>query len=178
MACLKCHSVSGQGGTVGPELSGVGLKYPKEELITSVLYPSQRISSGYEPVVLATADGRVLTGIVKVETPEAIEIEDAEAKRVKVAKADLDGRKPSDVSLMPNGLAEGLTPTDFADLIAYLETLKDTSALHAPSAAPGAGPSPRAVIGPCSPRSGCGTRDDPSRPDRSAKGCRRPPQEG
>ncbi len=134
VACLKCHAVGGQGGTVGPELSAVGLKYPKEELITSVLYPSQRISSGYEPVVLATADGRVVTGILKSETPEAIEIEDADAKRVKVAKADLDGRKPSDVSLMPNGLAEGLTPADFADLIAYLETLKDTSALHAPAA--------------------------------------------
>ena len=141
VACLKCHAVAGQGGAVGPELGGVGLKYPREELITSVLYPSQRISSGYEPVILATADGRVLTGILKSETPEAIEIEDADAKRVKVAKADLDGRKPSDVSLMPNGLAEGLTPADFADLIAYLETLKDTSALHAPAATSGAKPS-------------------------------------
>ncbi len=78
VACLKCHAVGGQGGTVGPELSAVGLKYPREELITSVLYPSQRISSGYEPVVLATADGRVVTGILKSETPEAIEIEDAD----------------------------------------------------------------------------------------------------
>ena len=77
----------------------------------------------------------MLTGIVKSETPEALEIEDAEAKRIKIAKDDIDGRKKSDVSLMPNGLAEGLTPQDFADLIAYLETLKDTSALHGPGAA-------------------------------------------
>jgi putative heme-binding domain-containing protein len=125
--------VSGQGGLVGPELSGVGIKYPREELITSVLYPSQRISSGYEPIVIATGDGRVITGIVKSETPDAIEVEDADAKRIKIAKADVDARKPSDVSLMPNGLAEGLSPSDFADLIAYLETLKDTAALHAPS---------------------------------------------
>ncbi len=59
VACIKCHAVAGQGGAVGPELGGVGVKYPREELITSVLYPSQRISSGYEPVILATADGRV-----------------------------------------------------------------------------------------------------------------------
>ncbi len=143
VACLKCHAVGGQGGAVGPELGGVGVKYPREELITSVLYPSQRISSGYEPVVLATADGRTLTGIIKSETPEAIEIEDAEAKRIKLAKTDLDGRKTSDVSLMPNGLAEGLTPNDFADLIAYLETLKDTSALHGPGAAGPAKPGGR-----------------------------------
>ncbi len=133
VACIKCHAVAGKGGQVGPELSAVGLKYPREEIITSVLLPSQKISSGYEPVVLATADGKVLTGILKSETPEAIEIEDVDAKRIKVLKTDLDGRKQSEVSLMPNGLAEGLTAGDFADLIAYLETLKDTSALHAPA---------------------------------------------
>ncbi len=136
VACIKCHAVAGKGGLVGPELSAVGIKYPREELITSVLYPSQKISSGYEPVVIATADGKVLTGIIKSETADAIEIEDVEAKRIKVAKSEIDGRKASDVSLMPNGLAEGLSASDFADLIAYLETLKDTAALHAPAAGP------------------------------------------
>jgi putative membrane-bound dehydrogenase-like protein len=132
VACIKCHAVAGKGGLVGPELSAVGIKYPREELITSVLYPSQKISSGYEPIVIALADGKVVTGILKSETPEALEIEDADAKRVKIIKADIDGRKTSEVSLMPNGLAEGLSASDFADLIAYLETLKDTAALHAP----------------------------------------------
>ena len=125
LACLKCHAVSGQGGLVGPELTSVGAKYPKEELIASVLYPSAKISSGYEPVLVATTDGKIITGIIKGETPDAIEIEDADAKRQKIAKADIDERKRSDISIMPNGLAEGLTPQDFADLIAYLETLKD-----------------------------------------------------
>jgi putative membrane-bound dehydrogenase-like protein len=125
LACIKCHSIGGQGGTVGPELTSVGAKYPKDELIASVLYPSAKISSGYEPVVIATADGLVVTGIVKGETADAVEVEDADAKRLRIAKADIDERKPSDVSLMPNGLAEGLSREDFADLVAYLETLKD-----------------------------------------------------
>ncbi len=126
LACLKCHAVGSQGGKVGPELSGVGAKYLKPELVESVLYPSSKISSGYEPLVLATSDGRVVTGIVKRETPTEIEIEDAEAKRVTIKKDDIEEKKPSSVSLMPNGLAEGLSQTDFADLIAYLETLKET----------------------------------------------------
>ena len=121
----------GQGGAVGPELSGVAAKYPREELITSVLYPSARISSGYEPVVVATADGRVLTGLIKSDTAEGLEIEDAEAKRIQIPKADIEDRKASEVSLMPNGIVEGITPQDFADLIAYLETLKDASANQA-----------------------------------------------
>jgi putative membrane-bound dehydrogenase-like protein len=128
LACVKCHRVSGEGGTVGPELTGVGAKYARDDLIASVLFPSAKIFSGYEPVVVATADGRVSTGIVKSETPEALEIEDADGKRIKIPKSDIDERKLSDVSLMPNGLAEGLTKEDFADVIAYLESLKEKAA--------------------------------------------------
>jgi putative membrane-bound dehydrogenase-like protein len=135
LACLKCHSVAGQGGTVGPELSSVGAKYPKDELIASVLYPSAKISSGYEPVVIAIDDGRVITGIIKGETAEAIDLDDSDAKRQRIDKTSIEERKRSDVSLMPNGLAEGLTREDFADLISYLESLKD------------AGPSPKAAAG-------------------------------
>ncbi len=93
LACVKCHTVGGQGGNVGPDLTGIGAKYPKEELIQSVLYPSQRIFSGYEPVVVATTDGRVLTGILKSETAEGIEIQDAEAKTIKVPKDEVEDRK-------------------------------------------------------------------------------------
>src|SRR5262249_11690572 len=110
---------------VGPELGSVGAKYPRDELIASVLYPSAKISSGYEPVVLALADGRVLTGIVKGENPDSIEVEDADAKRVRVARAGGEERKRSCGFLMTNGLAEGPNREDFADLIAYLETLRD-----------------------------------------------------
>jgi putative membrane-bound dehydrogenase-like protein len=125
LACIKCHAVGKEGGTVGPELSSVGAKYPRDEIIASVLYPSAKISSGYEPVVLALDDGRVLTGVVKNETPGEIEIQDVDARLVRVEKDEIEGRKRSDVSIMPPGLAEGISPADFADLIAYLETLKE-----------------------------------------------------
>ena len=125
LACIKCHAVGKEGGAVGPELSSVASKYPRDELIAAVLNPSAKIASGYEPTVLALADGRVLTGIVRNETAQSLEIQDADAKMTRVAKDQIDERKRSEVSLMPNGLAEGLTPQDFADLIAYLETLKN-----------------------------------------------------
>lgn len=135
LACAKCHAVGGQGGAVGPDLSGIGARYPRDEIISSVLFPSTRIFSGYEPVVVALNDGRVLTGIIKNETPDALEIEDAEAKRTRIAKAEIDERKTSDVSLMPNGLAEGLSTQDFADLISYLETLKEPASEAKPGPA-------------------------------------------
>ena len=128
LACIKCHAVGKEGGAVGPELSSVGAKYPRDELITAVLYPSAKISSGYEPTVLGLADGRVLTGIIKAETDDAVEIQDADTKLVRIPKADIEDRKRSDVSIMPSGLAQGLSPTDFADLIRYLESLKNQPA--------------------------------------------------
>ncbi len=137
LACVKCHAVGGQGGAVGPELTSVGAKYPRDEIITAVLYPSAKISSGYEPVVIALTDGRVVTGIIKGETADAVAVEDADAKRQTIPKADIDERKASPVSLMPNGLAEGLSRQDFADLVAYLETLRDKDVNPAKAGASG-----------------------------------------
>lgn len=131
LACAKCHVVGGEGGAIGPELSGIAARYPREELIASILYPSARIFSGYETVVVATSDGKVLSGLIKSDNADGVEIQDAEGKRIKVAKADIEDRKTSDLSLMPNGIVEGITPQDFADLVAYLETLKDASANQA-----------------------------------------------
>ncbi len=125
LACIKCHAVGKDGGAVGPELSSVASKYPRDELVAAVLNPSAKIASGYEPTVLALVDGRVLTGLVRNETADALEIQDADARTIRLTKDQIDERKRSDVSLMPNGLAEGLSPQDFADLIAYLETLKN-----------------------------------------------------
>ncbi len=125
LACVKCHKVAGQGGSVGPDLSGIGAKYAPAEIAESVLYPSAKIFSGYEPVVVATDDGRILTGIVKSDDEKALVIQDAEDKTVNIPKDTIDEKRLSDVSLMPNGLAEGLSKEDFADLIAYLKTLQE-----------------------------------------------------
>ena len=135
LACVKCHAVGGQGGTVGPDLSSIGGTYPRAELITSVLEPSARIFSGYEPLIVAAFDGRVLTGTVKSDTADGLEIEDADGHRIRLARDEVDDRKASPISLMPVGLVEGLTPKDFADLIAYLESLK-----AAPPAKPAGAP--------------------------------------
>ena len=136
LACVKCHVVGGQGGAIGPDLSGIAAKYPRDEVINSILYPSARIFPGYETAVVAVADGRILTGLVKTDNADGLEIQDAEGKITRIPKNDVEDRKNSEVSLMPNGIVEGITPQDFADLIAYLETLKDAAANQAKPGAP------------------------------------------
>lgn len=125
LACVKCHAVGGQGGAVGPDLTGIAAKYTRDEIASSILYPSAKIASGYESVIVATKDGRVVTGVIKADTTSGLELEDADAKRVRVELDDIEERRSGDVSIMPNGLAEGLKPQDFADLLAYLATLKE-----------------------------------------------------
>ena len=58
VGCVKCHAAAGRGtANVGPDLTGLGLKYDKAEIIRSVLDPSDRLATGYQPVVVATAWG-------------------------------------------------------------------------------------------------------------------------
>ncbi len=93
LACIKCHAVSGEGGTVGPDLSGVGAQYKKDEIIESVLYPSAKIFSGYEPIIVATSDGRVLNGILKSDDADNLVIQDAEDKTISIPKDDIEDQQ-------------------------------------------------------------------------------------
>jgi putative membrane-bound dehydrogenase-like protein len=125
LACVKCHAVAGQGGQVGPDLAGIGLKYQREDLMTSILEPSRVIAQGYETLVITTTKGTTLTGVFKGETADAVNLTDADGKAHVVPKKDIEERVFSPVSTMPNGLNEGMTLQDFADLIAFLEARRE-----------------------------------------------------
>ncbi|WP_422931191.1 HEAT repeat domain-containing protein [Singulisphaera sp. PoT] len=125
ISCGKCHAAGGRGtANVGPDLTGLALKYDKAELIRSVLEPSSRIATGYQPVLVALTDGKVVTGLIRSETESHLELVDAEARLTKVPKEDIEDRRVTDVSLMPGGLVDTLSVVEFADLVAYLQSLK------------------------------------------------------
>ncbi|HTU90209.1 MAG TPA: PQQ-dependent sugar dehydrogenase, partial [Gemmataceae bacterium] len=122
--CATCHKVHGQGGDIGPDLSQIGGKFDRTHLIESILDPSAEILQGYHATILTTKSGRILTGIVKAESPTAVTLVDAEGKSIPVARGDIESREVSKVSLMPAGFGDGMTPATFTDLIAYLTTLR------------------------------------------------------
>ena len=123
-ACATCHRVQGQGQWVGPDLSTIGTKYGKEELLRSILYPSAAIGYNFKSNVLALADGRVLTGLIVEEVPDRIVLKTADGKRQVIRPGDIEDRKITEVSLMPEGLAEAMTDRELVDLLAFLATLK------------------------------------------------------
>ena len=125
--CVTCHQVEGKGGKVGPDLSRIGGKFDRPHLIESLLEPSRQIVEGYRTSNVLTSAGQVLVGIVKDEKDDSFTIEDAEGKRTEVKRDNVELVRKNDVSLMPEGLAAALTKNEFADLIAYMETLRSGS---------------------------------------------------
>jgi putative heme-binding domain-containing protein len=123
-ACIRCHRVRGLGNWVGPDLSSIGVKYGKDSLLDAILNPSASISFGYQTCVVATTDGRVLTGLIAKQSPEELVLKTAEGQRIAIAAADVEERKELNKSVMPDGLAETLTAAELVDLLAYLETLR------------------------------------------------------
>ena len=125
VGCVKCHSVGDRGeAKLGPNLLGVGAKYAREELIRSVLEPSNRIVSGYELTIVVTTAGKVVPGILKSESDAGVELTQADGTVVMVPKSEIDEQQRSALSAMPNGLEKGMTLSDFADIVAYLEGQK------------------------------------------------------
>ncbi len=129
IGCIKCHAVADEGDAiVGPNLIGIGSKYQKEELIRSVLEPSNRIESGYELTLIETFDDEFIDGIVRSENETEIELINADGEILKVDKDNIQDRRKSTLSTMPNGLEKGMTLQDLSDIVAYLENQKETSA--------------------------------------------------
>ncbi len=124
-ACSKCHTVHKEGGDVGPDLSSIGSKYNRVQLIDEVLYPSKNILDGYESIAVELTTGRILVGIIRGETAEELTLIDATGAKQVIKQSDVDSKKRTGKSVMPDGLQGGLTPADFTDLISYLETLRD-----------------------------------------------------
>jgi putative membrane-bound dehydrogenase-like protein len=123
-SCASCHRVQGRGQWIGPDLSTIGVKYGRDEIIRSILSPSAAIGYSFRSLVLSVADGRVLTGLPVEETPDRLVIKTAEGQRIAVDPRTIDERRNSDVSLMPEGLAQTLSVQEFVNLLEYLDTLR------------------------------------------------------
>ena len=123
-ACASCHRVQGRGRWVGPDLSTIGVKYGKGELLNSIINPGAAISYNFRSMILALTDGRVVTGLPVEETPQKLVVKTAEGERVAVAPGEIEERKFAETSLMPENLAGTMSDGDLVDLLAYLGTLR------------------------------------------------------
>ena len=123
VSCLRCHKVKGEGGEVGPDLTGVGTRQDRQYLLESIVAPNNKIAKGFETLILATNDGQVVSGILKEDTGDSLKLITAEGKPLTVAKAAVEEQKRG-ASAMPDDLLKHLSKSDVRDLVEYLSGLK------------------------------------------------------
>ncbi len=119
--CVRCHKLNGQGGEVGPDLTGIGKKQTREYLATSIVHPNAAIAQGFETVVVALADGRVVSGVFKSEDDRTLRLVSVEGQTIDVPKAEIDDRKRGP-SAMPDDVAKKLSKSELRDLVEFLAT--------------------------------------------------------
>jgi putative membrane-bound dehydrogenase-like protein len=116
--CAKCHTLFGEGGKVGPDLTG-SQRANNEYLLAKLLDPSAVVAKDYQLTIIATKAGRSLSGIVKEENDKVVSLQ-TENEVVRIAKADIDTREQSKQSMMPEGQLEKMSDAEVRDLFAYL----------------------------------------------------------
>jgi putative membrane-bound dehydrogenase-like protein len=117
--CAKCHKLFGEGGGVGPELTG----YERTNALywmENIIDPSAVIREEYVSFVVTTTDGRTLQGIVAAQDKTTVTLRDMEDRLTRVARSRIEDMRASPVSLMPEGQLKGLSAKQVRDLFAYL----------------------------------------------------------
>ncbi len=126
-ACLKCHAVLGEGGKVGPDLSVIGSKVSKENLLESILYPSRAIADQYMTYLIETKDGRTIVSVIAEETPTKIVVLDVNANQFVIETKNLEGKTKTGKSIMPEDLTTYLSEDELIDLVEYMYSLKQSA---------------------------------------------------
>ncbi len=116
--CQNCHTLFGEGQKVGPDITGSN-RANLDYILENMLDPSAIVGKDYRATVIETKDGRVVSGLITKETDSAVTLRTINDTIV-VAKADIEERKLSELSIMPEGQLNTLTPDEIRDLVAYL----------------------------------------------------------
>ncbi|MFN0199466.1 MAG: PVC-type heme-binding CxxCH protein, partial [Planctomycetaceae bacterium] len=121
--CSVCHKVQDQGHQVGPDLTSVANKSPRDLLI-SILDPSREAQPIYMTYTVVTFQGQILTGMIASESGGSLTLRRAEGKEDVVLRSTIDDLVSNGVSLMPVGLEKDVDPQQLADVIEFIRTLK------------------------------------------------------
>jgi putative heme-binding domain-containing protein len=116
--CVVCHTFNGQGGKVGPDLTGIAAR-DRSEILIDILDPNRSVEANYRLWNVATRDGETFAGRLETETQTTVEILDAAGQKHVLQRKDIDKLTGSELSIMPNGF-ESLPAEDLKALLAYL----------------------------------------------------------
>lgn len=117
--CFACHKLFGEGGAIGPELTG----YDRANVdfwLDNLFTPSLEIREGFGAYTVKTKGGQLLTGLMDAQDANGIVLKDLAGNKTAIKQTDIEKLEASPVSLMPEGLTAGMSDTDLKDFFAYL----------------------------------------------------------
>lgn len=117
--CIVCHQRDGKGNDIGPDLRAA-VDHPPEKLLTNILDPSADIQPGYHAYNCVLKNGEELYGLIASETAPSIVLKSADGSKRTILRQDIASLRSTHLSLMPDGLENGLSKQDVADLISFL----------------------------------------------------------
>ncbi|WP_259015306.1 c-type cytochrome [Emticicia fluvialis] len=125
ITCSRCHSIQGEGGNVGPDLTQLGTRFSTKDILEAIIDPSKAVSDQYAATQLILKNGDSVVGRLANEDKTFYYISQnpyAPDVLMKVAKKDVVSSKYSSVSVMLPGLINSLNEDELKDLIAYLKS--------------------------------------------------------
>jgi putative heme-binding domain-containing protein len=124
LQCINCHRVAGTGSTLGPDLSQIGRKYTRGQILESILEPSKTIEPKYATYMVETADGKVHTGILAEKTGREVVLRVVGDKEIRIPAGNVVTLEAVKTSLMPEQLLRDMTAEQAADLLEFLASLR------------------------------------------------------
>ena len=117
--CAACHKLFGEGGTIGPDLTGSGRK-DLHYILENVIDPSAIVSKDFQLVSVKTKDNRIISGTIAEENKDTVTVKTLNDKII-IQRSNIESLQKSEQSMMPEGLFNILNKNDLRDLIKYLQ---------------------------------------------------------
>lgn len=122
--CKNCHRIGKEGTEIGPDLSEIGKKYNRAQILETIIEPSKVIEPKFATFLVETKGGKVHTGLLVKRDKTEVILKDAQNKQFRIPAADVEILVQQQQSMMPELLLREMTARDVADLTAFLSSLK------------------------------------------------------
>jgi putative heme-binding domain-containing protein len=119
-SCSACHTYQNSGGKVGPDLTGVK-NQPADALLLHILVPNYEVLPTYQSISISTNDGRLFSGWLVSENENSLTLRTTFGTDESILRRNISSINNSGLSLMPDGLEQGINKDEMAKLIAYLK---------------------------------------------------------
>jgi len=121
--CASCHTVHGRGGRTGPDLTGIAKRTSRRDVLESILFPSRNIAPRYVGTVMTTANGKSLSGLFLGHSSDGKQelFQDSKGNTFSVDPNEIEQRRVSGTSIMPEDIHTAMTAAEIRDLLAFLE---------------------------------------------------------